>query len=383
MWHRAVDSLDRSSIASNGEERRRIRGRLVRTGQPDAGSGESRVAVVRWGIQRRTSKWGEDVSEKTGISWTDHTFNPWWGCVKVSPACTNCYAERDSKRYGFKVWGQDADRRFFGDDHWKEPLRWNQKAKAEGVRRRVFCASMSDWAEMPNDAALLARLDQERMRLCRLIEATPFIDWLLLTKRADFIMRCVPRWWSGGWPANAWAGATAETQGWLEERLVELLGVPAPVRFLSIEPMLGGMNLRRVRHKYELGEVYVDALTGRYEGDIAHAHVPSKPRGLQWVIAGGESGPGARPSHLDWMRSLRDQCQAAGVPFHFKQWGEWAPYREDWALDKERSGVFTDGKFVEDGSTSTWDAEVTRYGKKRAGRELDGREWNEFPKGIA
>lgn len=297
------------------------------------------------------------MSEQTGISWTDHTFNPWHGCVKVSPACTNCYAERQSKGWpnfhdGERkplLWGPGSDRRFFGDDHWKEPLRWNKKAKADGIRRRVFCASMSDWAEMPSDSALLARLDQERMRLCRLIEATPFLDWLLLTKRADFIMRCVPRWWSGGWPANAWAGATAETQGWLEDRLVELLGVPAPVRFLSIEPMLGGMNLRRVRHKYELGEVYIDALTGRYEGDIVHAHVPTKPRGLQWIISGGESGPGARLSHPDWFTSLRDQCQAVGVPFHFKQFGE-----------HNELGV--------------------RVGKKSAGRLLDGREWNECPR---
>lgn len=274
------------------------------------------------------------MSEHTGIEWTDHTFNPWWGCVKVSPACHNCYAETLSHRYGFKVWGPGTERRFFSDAHWKEPLRWNKQAQAEGRRQRVFCASMADVFEVPfsgpdNGRELRDRLDRERSRLWLLIERTPHLEWLLLTKRPEYVMGRVPRWWAGGFPDNVEVGTTAETQGWLEERLMELLGIPAAVRFFSIEPMLGEMNLRRVRHKYELGEVYVDALTGATTEPIMAA----PKRGVQWVIAGGESGPGHRPPNPLWLSSVRDQCEQAGVPFFFKQWGGLRPKTHGAVLD--------------------------------------------------
>jgi protein gp37 len=326
------------------------------------------------------------MSEHTGISWTDHTFNPWWGCVKVSPACTNCYAERDSKRYGFNVWGPGSDRRFFGDDHWKEPLKWNRKAKDAGVRRRVFCASMADVFEVPiyqngEGREMRERLERERARLWRLIEATPSLDWLLLTKRPEQILNRTPTWWLGQFPSNVWIGTTAETQGWLEARIEALLGVSSPVvRFLSYEPALGPINLRRVRLNSQIHDVYVDALTGCHEGPITAVPLPKRKPSIDWVIAGGESGAGARPSHPEWFRAVRDQCAAIGTPFFFKQNGEYV----ESPAGTEMSFTSPDGirmpktipiarPFGVDGPR------LIRIGKRAAGALLDGREWKQFP----
>lgn len=261
---------------------------------------------------------------ETAISWCDHTFNPWWGCVKVSPACQHCYAETFAKRVGQKVWGVESPRRFFGPKHWAEPLKWNAAAVKAGVRRRVFCASMADVFEDRSD------LLNERLRLFQLIDDTPQLDWLLLTKRPENLQRLLPGWWSGKpWP-NVWLGTTAENQEYANERIAHLLGVPAVIRFISAEPLLGSLDLERG------GWSFLRPLIpppGNKRG---------WKRGLDWVIAGGESGANCRPSISDWFRTLRDQCVSAGVPFHFKQWG----------------GVHA----------------------KANGRELDGREWLEFPK---
>lgn len=250
------------------------------------------------------------MGEQTAISWTDHTFNPWWGCQKVSPACANCYAETFSKRVGLQVWGPESERRFFGDKHWAEPRKWNADALKAGVRRRVFCASMADVFEDRAD------LVEPRLRLFELIEKTPHLDWLLLTKRPDLMLEFFAGTSGAGLSApalpNLWAGTTVENQQYADERIPFLLQVPAVVRFLSVEPMLGPIELP-----------------------------PDALMELDWVIAGGESGAKHRPSNPDWFRSLRDQCQAAGVYFHFKQWGGLRP--------------------------------------KTNGRLLDGREWNEFP----
>lgn len=242
----------------------------------------------------------------TAISWCDHTFNPWWGCVKVSPACQHCYAETFSKRVGLKVWGPDSERRFFGLKHWREPVKWNAAAVKAGVRRRVFCASMADVFEDRSD------LLDERSRLFDLIDETPALDWLLLTKRPENIAQLMPTYWGGKvWP-NVWLGTTVENQKYADERIPRLLEVDCVVRFLSAEPLLGPLEL-----------------------------TPDVLLELDWIIAGGESGPKNREPEADWFRSLRDQCQAAGVYFHFKQWG----------------GLHA----------------------KTNGRLLDGREWLEFP----
>lgn len=299
------------------------------------------------------------MSEQTGISWTDHTFNPWWGCVKVSPACTNCYAERDSKRYGFKIWGQDSERRFFGDKHWAEPLLWDRKAEKAAVRRRVFCASMADVFEDRPD------LVPHRERLFRLIDATPNLDWLLLTKRPENIVRLWPGLVAqpgalGCW-SNLWLGVTAENQEYADKRIHPLLSVPAVVHFLSYEPALGPLDLA--------GYGWLSCVheSGTQQDD----HFSCSPI-IDLVIAGGESGGNARPSHPDWFRSVRDQCVAAGVSFHFKQWGEYAdPY--------QISHAGYDDVVMNERAAYVGDAPMWRVGKKSAGRLLDGRVWDEMP----
>jgi len=295
------------------------------------------------------------------IEWCDHTFNPWWGCVKVSEGCANCYAETFANRFG-NWWGPDAERRFFGAKHWNDPLRWNRKAERDGVRAKVFCGSMCDFLE---DRADLKEL---RGALYNLIYDTPMLDWLLLTKRPENRHLLPLYWLGGGWPDNAWLGVTAENQRTADERIPLLLQTPAAVRFVSCEPLLSEINLRRIGYEMDGIDYCVDALTGDAtwleRRDIGSELMGEPGTALDWLIAGGESGPGARPMHPEWARGLRDQCQAAGVAFHFKQWGECMPHNGRGPA----SVIFSDG------------TEMMRVGKKAAGRILDGREWNEFPR---
>jgi protein gp37 len=214
-------------------------------------------------------------------------------------------------------------------------VKWNFEAVRAGARRRVFCASMADVFENR------AELDPLRARLWQLIADTPALDWLLLTKRPDRASKAVP--WGDKWPANVWIGATAENQKWAEKRIPMLLALPATVRFLSCEPLLGQLDISRW-------------LTGA--------------RRVDWVIAGGESGHKARPMNPSWTRSLRDQCSLAGVPFHFKQWGHWRP-------DYANAGRTWRRVTLADpyGRPVT----LVRLGKHASGRDLDGRTWDEFP----
>jgi protein gp37 len=268
--------------------------------------------------------------------WTDHTFNPWWGCTKVSEACKHCYAEAWSKRVGQKVWGPKADRRFFGDRHWEEPLKWNADALTSKRRPRVFCASMADvFEERPE-------LDPWRARLWSLIEQTPQLDWLLLTKRPQLVADMVP--WAKRWPSNVWLGTTVEDQASAEDRLPHLTKLPAVVRFVSAEPLLGELDLRE------------------WMGTT-----------INWVITGGESGPKARPSNPSWFRELLQQCGTANVPFHFKQWGDWMPVQKSRSVLRQKVAMQT----FDDGTT------MHRVGKKAAGRLLDGEMWNGLPKARA
>lgn len=240
------------------------------------------------------------MGEQTAIAWTDHTFNPWWGCERVSPGCQHCYAETFAKRTGHDVWGKTAGRRFFGDKHWAEPLRWNAAAEAAGVPAKVFCASMADVFEDRPE------LIEPRARLFDLIEATPQLIWQLLTKRPQNVLDMVPAGWHGAgfadtparlWPRNVWVGTTVEDQQRADERIPPLARIPAPRRFLSCEPLLGAVNL------------------------IAGMRINS----VDWVIAGGESGPGHRPLNVDHARYLRDQCADTGTAFFFKQVGGRTP----------------------------------------------------------
>jgi protein gp37 len=238
---------------------------------------------------------------------------------------------------GLDVWGGRADRRFFSDAHWREPLRWNAEAAATGERHRVFCASMADVFEARSE------LDPWRERLWALIDATPALDWLLLTKRPEQIARRVP--WNGQWPNNVWLGTTAENQLWASRRIPALLDHPAVVRFVSCEPLVGPLDL------------------SPWLGN-------SRRRGIDWVIAGGESGAKARPMNPEWAESLRDQCKKANVAFHFKQWGHWCP-AEAGPIDESKVHyvIKSDGKRVA----------LVRVGKHVAGRQLDGDTWDQFP----
>lgn len=240
------------------------------------------------------------MGEQTAIAWTDHTFNPWWGCTRISPGCENCYAETWDRRWGESHWGAQAPRRFFDGAHWDEPRKWNRAAEAAGRRARVFCASMADVFEDRRD------LDAQRARLWDLIHETPSLDWQLLTKRPENMVRLAPPSWAQRWPANVWAGTTVEDQRRAEERVPRLLEVPAEVLFLSCEPLLEAVDLRI-------------ALGGNVRWDSTGREVSRDSIG--WVIGGGESGPGARPFELEWGLSLLQQCSAAAVPAFLKQVG--------------------------------------------------------------
>lgn len=275
------------------------------------------------------------MAQDSRIEWTHHTFNPWWGCRKVSPACRHCYAETWAKRLALDLWGGDAPRRYFKEDYWKQPLKWNRAAEKAGVRRRVFCASMADVFEGRPE------LTEWRERLWPIIEATPHLDWLLLTKRIHNVARMAP--WTS-WPENVWLGTTAENQRWADRRIVTLLDIPARVRFVSAEPLLGPIALDHLLKKSEAR--------------------------LHWLIAGGESGHHARPTHPEWIRHLRDECQERDIAFHFKQWGHWAP-----SVPK---GLSTRHQITLEDATAGASL-LYGLGKHAAGRMLDGRTWDQFP----
>lgn len=291
------------------------------------------------------------MAENTKIEWAHHTFNPWIGCTKVGPGCDHCYAEADfDHRRHVVQWGAGQPRKHTAPSTWAKPLRWNAEAERRGVRYRVFCASLADVFD--NEVP-----PEWRVELFRLIEATPHLDWLLLTKRIGNAKRLYADAYLDSarpWPQNVWIGATITNQEEADRDIPKLLAVPATRRFLSMEPLLGPVTL-----------------------DADHlSPVPfycdDRDAGIDWVIVGGESGPGARPMHPDWARSLRDQCQAAGVPFLFKQWGEWAP-DEGFVSLSHPMHEWGEGDAI---TTRSW-----RRGKKAAGRLLDGRTWDEVPHG--
>ena len=301
------------------------------------------------------------MAETTGIAWTDSTFNPWIGCTKVGPGCDHCYAEALDKRHrwqGATHWGAGQPRMRTSVSNWRKPLAWNKAREKDGKPHRVFCASLADVFD--NEV-----LENWRVDLFTLIEETPNLDWLLLTKRIGNVARMLP--WSAcsePWP-NVWIGATIVNQEEADRDIPKLLAVPAAKRFLSMEPLLGPVNLSHLNEDKETNEVdclkpftweqeieqwrntedgWEESFEDHYGVTLAGLSGPMHA-GIDWVIVGGESGPNARPMHPDWARSLRDQCQAAGVPFLFKQWGEYvagelAPhpdYPDDgsaWRLDQ-------------------------------------------------
>lgn len=316
------------------------------------------------------------MSENSKIEWCDHTFNPWEGCQKVGPGCDHCYAEARNARFGGGSavnWGAGAPRRRTSVANWRKPLAWNAAHErffaAQGRRQRVFCASLADVFDNAIDPAW-------RRDLFDLIVDTPNLDWLLLTKRIGNVQQMVQAaTLCDLLPSNVWLGATIVNQEEAERDIPKLLAVHARVRFLSMEPLLGPVDL-----------VSSGALWSDMNGNIVDA--PSRGlRGVDWVIAGGESGHGARPMHPDWARSLRDQCAAADVPFLFKQWGE-----HSLAYDRDRDDpdyrrcdrmARLPGRWINLAGGHGFNGERVHYaervGKKAAGRLLDGRTHNEFP----
>jgi len=320
--------------------------------------------------------------KKSEIEWTDHTFNPWIGCTKVSPGCQHCYAETlMDKRFGRVKWGPHGERIRTSAVNWLSPLSWNRdswiecpscgwrgsvhdakaldgitacpvcdRAHPDTARQRVFCASLSDVFEDRPE------LIPWRTDLFKLILATQNLDWLLLTKRPENVIgmtiwsapRCIL-------PANVWIGTSVENQEQADKRIPELLNIPAAVRFLSVEPLLEPVSI---------AEYYREEGNGTYSLWSDY---------IDWVIVGGESGPDARPMHPEWVRSIQGQCQMKEIPFLFKQWGEWKP------IENANRYAFNPDKLPDTTVTMDENTLAQKVGKHAAGRLLDGQEWNGYP----
>lgn len=330
---------------------------------------------------------------KTKIEWADATWNPVTGCTKISPACDNCYAERMAKRLAGRV-GYPKDEPFrvtLHPDRLDQPLKWKKP-------KRIFVVSMGDLFHENVPESYIAAI-------FAVAAAAPQHTFMVLTKRpkrmaawfqwlsaeyngpcdqnavlqtcfgeygwADQFDDAVASMLDAAWPLpNVWLGVTAEDQQRADERIPWLLKCPAAVRFVSAEPLLGPIDLSLLRACVDCGSLNRHCGLLNDEDELYCGACGCKTfYGVDWVIVGGESGQNARPSHPEWFRGLRDQCKAAGVPFFFKQWGEWAPLP---CIDPHfrASEVRTVGAD---------NVRMCRVGKKAAGRLLDGREWNELP----
>lgn len=292
------------------------------------------------------------------IEWTDHTWNPWIGCSKVSPGCANCYAESEDARRKWTEsgWGPGKARYRTSDANWRKPLAWNAQAKNAAERPRVFCASLADWLDPEVPREWLANL-------LDLIAETPHLDWLLLTKRPENIWGAlldakfyvhpqtggdlIRRWFDRVPPQNVWFGISTEDQERADERIPKLLSIPANVHWLSVEPLIGPLDL-----SFHLNRLF-----------------PPKPlgAGIDWVVVGGESGVKARPCKPEWVRFLRNQCLLHDIPFFFKQWGEYGITERRELEVPTACGIPMIGEVME------------RVGKKAAGRLLDDVLWSQFP----
>lgn len=341
---------------------------------------------------------------QSAIEWTETTWNPWQGCHKVSPGCKNCYMFRDKKRYGQEpnTVVRSHDKTFYAPLKWQEP-------------RQIFTCSWSDF--------FIEEADAWRDEAFAIMSLTPQHTYQVLTKRPQRMLEYLddcnwePRIYDAvaqlarkmGWKKwpddgrfimrtepleflpNVWLGVSVEDQKTADERIPLLLKTPAALRWLSMEPLLGPVDLSNVRYRNpdfdESDLITMDVLRGIVEmHDTMSSSAVDDCDAIDWIVTGGESGPESRPTHPDWYRSIRDQCGKAEVPFFFKQWGEWygGPSRNG------DSGPFRicRGGRVEGTDYPTHpeyffmfgaDTVVQKVGKKKAGRLLDGREWNETP----
>jgi protein gp37 len=328
----------------------------------------------------------------TRIEWTEKTWNPITGCTKISEGCKHCYAERMSKRLAGRC-GYDKDEPFkvtLHPDKLDEPLRWRKPSK-------IFVCSMGDlfhedvpfsWITEVFDVMCSWRWPNKEAE--RLGEQEYLVDpkhtYMVLTKRPERVdqwLDWVGHYWPGDSPLNInleaehnfgqhiWLGVTAENQQRADERIPILLQIPAAKRFVSVEPMLGPVDLTQIDIG---GNVWINSLTGDCKSYHPYGgmwKINESKNKLDWIICGGETGPGARPMRSAWVISLRDQCQEAGTPFFFKSWGEWVrPSQMPASTYRE----------IEDYGNGIGIADVPLgVGKKRSGRAIDGDEWNEYP----
>lgn len=340
-----------------------------------------------------------------------YTFNAWIGCEHVSPACDHCYAEvgtpaRVLRAKGHETWGPHAARHRTSDANWHLPLRWNRKAAAMSTRARVFCASQSDWLD--NKVPIEWLVD-----LLDLVRRTPNLDWLMLSKRIgnwrrrledaqsrahdtglSELARWIFDWLNGRAPSHVGVGITVVNQEEVDRDVIKLLRTPAAMRFLSMEPLLAHVS---------------------FQGMFANPDNPLDGTNMlevmDWVIVGGESGPKARPMHPDWVRCLQAQCESAGVPFFFKQWGEWHTncisisdnqpvFRQftsfqQWGdkastwvnggicLDKHGRVLKSGGDFMRARDQDAFPVTIMhRVGKEKAGRLLDGKLYDASPERL-
>lgn len=358
------------------------------------------------------------MGENSAIEWTDHTWNLWEGCEKVSPGCKHCYAERERDHW-LKIveWGPMGQRKMMSMPTINAPLKWDKECKRLGKRRRVFTMSLGDFFEdwngiiinhkkeqlfntehemfvaNPIGNAVAVRIEEIRKIGFEIMTRSTNLDFLVLTKRPENVMRMVPSEWRHQWPAHVWMGTSVENQEYADKRIPHLLEIPSRVHFLSMEPLLGKVDLSAFVLKQDLfncqkcGEEFASGEADR-NGRHPYCGGQGDPEGfvyhtqIDWVIVGGESGDDARPMHPSWPLGIRDLCINADIRFFFKQWGEWeSVVVEDEHLEPEMIRVDTEGRDLTDlaGLWDESDAFLRRVGKKKAGRLLDGREWNEVP----
>lgn len=301
------------------------------------------------------------MAQNSKIEWTHHTANLWWGCTEVHAGCDNCYARVLSHRWGQELWGNDSPRREI-KSVWNDLDRYQKMAAEAGEMHRVFVGSMMDIFEKPmpliDSKGNPNDFDTDYLRTI-LFEAIqdgryPNLLFLFLTKRPSNINKYIPEAWKTDCPENVMFGTSPVNQETADKLIPQLLEAPGR-KFLSVEPMLGPVNFSKVFCNRFCDE----GIRCQEECYYTTSGLKTcKIKGIDWVICGGESGPGARPMHPDWARSLRDQCKRAGVPFFFKQWGEYSP-----------------GLVPGNGD----EPEYFKVGKKVAGRLLDGVLHDEFP----
>lgn len=352
------------------------------------------------------------MGESTKIGWCDHTLNPWMGCTHVGPGCDNCYAEMlMDTRYGRVKWGAGQPRVMVQDKTWLQYRKWQTRAAAAGVTERVFCGSLMDWCDLERPEGGLARIHQAWRE-------TPDLIWLMLTKRVPNIERSLPADWGEGYP-NVMLMATICNQEEADRDLPTFLRIPARWHGVSCEPMLGPVDFTpylpcpdckgRGWYYPDLASAFNDkpgngavacerckSLAKKAGYQNTHEKFFRSNARLDQIIVGGESGGKARPMHPDWARSMRDQCVAAGVAFFFKQWGAWLPGSYYTAKGCGEHPTLPDYMGRNDVVYSLPDSKVRKnpwnprvleglylnIGKEAAGRDLDGREWDEMPEGF-